>query len=117
MVLCFKIMLYGIFCESASYVKICKNFAKKCFACLVGNGKSSTFAPAIERDAAVIEILKVKLGSSNLLKKKLFEKFLQKSLVVRNKVLTFASAFSKKAIKEEFFERFRYEQASSTILT
>ncbi len=82
-----------MFCKSASYVKICKKFAKKCFACLVGNGKSSTFAPAIERDAAVIEILKVKLGSSNLLKKKLFEKFLRKSLVVRNKVLTFASAF------------------------
>ena len=31
--------------------------------------------------------------------------------------LTFASAFEKEAIKEEFFERFRYEQASSTILT
>ena len=51
-----------MFCKSASYVKTCKKFAKKCFACLVGNGKSSTFAPAIERDAAVIEILKVKLG-------------------------------------------------------
>ena len=99
MVLCFKIMLYGMFCKSASYVKICKKFAKKCFACLVGNGKSSTFAPAIERDAAVIEILKVKLGSSNH-SKKLFEKFLRKSLVVQNKVLTFASAFSKKAIKK-----------------
>ena len=31
--------------------------------------------------------------------------------------LTFASAFKTKAFKEEFFERFRYEQASSTILT
>ena len=109
-------MLYGIFCKSASYVKIYKKFAKKCFACLVGNGKSSTFAPAIERDAAVIEILKVKLGSSNR-SKKLFEKFLRKSLVVRNKVLTFASAFENDSDKEEFFERFRYEQASSTILT
>ena len=109
-------MLYGIFCKSASYVKACKKFAKKCFEYLVGMEKSSTFAPAIERDAAVIEILKVKLGSSNH-SKKLFEKFLRKSLVVRNKVLTFASAFSKKAVKEEFFERFRYEQASSTILT
>ena len=69
MVLCSKIMLYGMFCKSAGYVKICKKFAKKCFACLVCNGKSSTFAPAIERDAAVIEILKVKLGSSNHSKK------------------------------------------------
>ena len=82
----------------------------------MGMEKSSTFAPAIERDAAVIEILKVKLGSSNLLKK-LFEKFLLKSLVVQNKVLTFAYAFENDSIKEEFFERFRYEQASSTILT
>ena len=82
----------------------------------MANGKSSTFAPAIERDAAVIEILKVKLGSSNLLKK-LFEKFLLKSLVVKNKVLTFASAFENDSDKEEFFERFRYEQASSTRLT
>ena len=32
---------------------------------LVGIQKSPTFASAIERDAAVIEILKVKLGSSN----------------------------------------------------
>ena len=42
-----------------------KTLQKKCFADLVGMEKSSTFAPAIERDAAVIEILKVKLGSSN----------------------------------------------------
>ena len=37
--------------------------------------------------------------------------------MVRNKVLTFASAFENDSDKEEFFERFRYEQASSTILT
>ena len=30
--------------------------------------------------------------------------------------LTFASAFETKVFKEEFFERFRYEQASSTRL-
>jgi hypothetical protein len=83
----------------------------------VGMEKSSTFAPAIERDAAVIEILKVKLGLLNLLKKNFLKKKLRKSLVVRNKVLTFASAFENDSDKEEFFERFRYEQASSTILT
>ena len=58
-----------MFCKSATYEGRCKNFAKKCFADLVGMEKSSTFALAIERDAAVIEILKVKLGPSNLLKK------------------------------------------------
>ena len=49
--------------------------------------------------------------------KKLFENFFLKSFGGSKKVLTFASAFRKKAVKEEFFERFRYEQASSTSLT
>ena len=48
--------------------------------------------------------------------KKLFSKKLQKVLVVSKIVLTFASAFEMKAFEEEFFERFRYEQASSTRL-
>ena len=55
--------------KSGFYVKGCKFSAKKCFVCLVGMGKNSTFAPAIERDAAVIEILKVKLGLQNHSKK------------------------------------------------
>ena len=72
--LCFKIMLYGIFWISATYVKACKKVLKKRCEYLVGMQKSPTFAPAIERDAAVIEILKVKLGSSNLLKKTFWKK-------------------------------------------
>ena len=46
--------------------------------------------------------------------KKLFENFLRKSFGSSKIVLTFASAFRKKAFREEFFERFRYKQASST---
>ena len=46
--------------------------------------------------------------------KKLFENFLPKSFGSSKIVLTFASAFRKKAVKEKFFERFRYKQASST---
>ena len=46
--------------------------------------------------------------------KKLFENFSSKSFGGSEKVLTFASAFRKKVVKEEFFERFRYKQASST---
>ena len=42
-------------------MKGCKIFAKKCFMDLAGMWKSSTFAPAIERDAAVIEILKTEM--------------------------------------------------------
>ena len=49
--------------------------------------------------------------------KKLFLKKTSKSFGSSKISLTFASAFRKKAVKEEFFERFRYEQASSTILT
>ena len=85
--------------KSGFYVKGCKFSAKKCFVCLVGMGKTSTFAPAIERDAAVIEILKVKLGLQNH-SKNFFWKNLLKSLVVIKIVLIFASAFSKKAIKK-----------------
>ena len=74
MVLCFKIMLYDMFWVSATYVKACKKVLKKRCEYLVGMWKSSTFAPAIERDAAVIEILKVKLGSSNYSKKTFWKK-------------------------------------------
>ena len=49
--------------------------------------------------------------------KKTFWKKLRKSFGSSKISLTFASAFEKKVFKEEFFERFRYEQASSTILT
>ena len=63
-----------MFCKSASYVKACKKVFKKRCEYLVGMEKSSTFAPAIERDAAVIEILKVKLGLLNLLKKNFLKK-------------------------------------------
>ena len=69
-------MLYGIFCKSTTYVKGCRKIAKKCFMHLVGNDKSSTFAPAIERDAVQIEILKTKERKHGLpLQKKLFENF------------------------------------------
>ena len=76
--LCLKNVLYGIFWISATYVKACKKVLKKRCEYLVGMWKSSTFAPAIERDAAVIEILKVKLGSSNLLKKNFLKNFFEK---------------------------------------
>ena len=92
--------------------------AKKCFTDLVGMHKSSTFAPAIERDAVQIEILRTEMRiRTSASKKNFLKKILRKDLVVRNKVLTFASAFENDSDKEEFFERFRYEQASSTILT
>ena len=69
-------------------MKGCKKFAKKCFIDLAGNEKSSTFAPAIERDAAVIEILKTKERKHELpLQKKLFENFFRKVLVVQKKSL------------------------------
>ena len=51
------------------------------------------------------------------LKKNFFQKKTSKSFGGSKISLTFASAFETKAVKEEFFERFRYEQASSTILT
>ena len=87
-------------CVSVTYVKSDNFLAKKCFADLVGMQKSSTFAPAIERDAVQIEILKQSWGYELPLQKKLFEKKLRKSFGSSKIVLTFASAFEKKAIKK-----------------
>ena len=84
---------------------------------LAGNEKSSTFAPAIERDAAVIEMLKTKERKHELpLQKKLFEKTSEKFWQFK-KSPYLCIRFRNESHKEEFFERFRYEQASSTILT
>ena len=97
-------------------MKGCKFSAKKCFACLVGMEKTSTFAPAIERDAAVIEILKVKLGLQNHSKNFFLKKSSKKFGGYKNSPYL-CIRFRNESHKEEFFERFRYEQASSTILT
>ena len=50
------------------------------------------------------------------LKKKTFSKKTSESFGSSKKSLTFASAFENESFEEEFFERFRYEQASSTRL-
>ena len=71
---CPLFMFFGIFCKSATYVKGDNFLAKKSCEYLVGNKKSSTFAPAIERDAVQIEMLKAKLGFENHIKKNFFEK-------------------------------------------
>ena len=59
---------------------------------------------------------KVEVLNLTALKNK-FSKKLVKSFGSSKISLTFAFAFETKVFKEEFFERFRYEQASSTILT
>ena len=64
----------------------------------------------------MIEILKVKLGSSKPLKKT-FLKISSKKFVGYKNSPYLCIRFLKESHKEEFFERFRYEQASSTILT
>ena len=97
-------------------MKGCKFSSKKCFVCLVGMGKTSTFALAIERDAAVIEILKAKLGLQNH-SKKTFLKISSKKFGGYKNSPYLCIRFLKESHKEECFERFRYEQASSTILT
>ena len=96
-------------------MKGCKFLAKKCFVCLVGMEKTSTFAPAIERDAAVIEILKVKLGLQNH-SKNFFLKISSKKFGGYKNSPYLCIRFLKQSHKEEFFQRFRYERASSTIL-
>ena len=66
----------------------------------MGNDKSSTFAPAIERDAVQIEILNKGTEIRTSTSKKNFLKKLRKSFGGSKKLLTFASAFEKIAIKK-----------------
>ena len=81
-------------------MKGCKKSAKKCFIDLAGNWKSSTFASAFERETQMsIEMLDKDKGLEPPLKK-LFLIFFLKSFGGSEKVLTFASAFRKKAIKK-----------------
>ena len=83
---------------------------------LVGMCKSSTFAPAIERDAVQIEILKQSWGYELPLQKKLFLKISSEKFWQFKKSPYLCIRFRNESHKEEFFERFRYEQASSTRL-
>ena len=78
-------------------------------------GKALPLHPQSREIRGKLEMVKTKMRLETHFKK-LFEKKLRKNFGSSKIVLTFASAFSKKAIKEEFFERFRYEQASSTRL-
>ena len=55
--------------------------------------------------------------SSGFEKKRFFKKKLEKVLVVQKKALPLHPLSKPRAFEEEFFERFRYEQASSTSLT
>ena len=98
-----------------TYVKSDNFLAKKCFEYLVGNDKSSTFAPAIERDAVQIEILKQSLGYELPLQKNFLKKT-SKKFWQFEKSPYLCIRFRNDSNKEEFFERFRYEQASSTRL-
>ena len=83
---------------------------------LAGNEKSPTFAPAIERDAAVLEILKTKERKRELHFRKNFLKIFSEKFWRFKKSPYLCIRFRKDGDKEEFFERFRYEQASSTRL-
>ena len=67
---------------------------------LVGMQKSSTFAPAIERDAVQIEILKQSWGYELPLQKKLFEKNFEKVLVVQKKSLPLRPLSQRKPLKK-----------------
>ena len=78
----------------------CKKSAKKCFIDLAGKGKSSTFAPAFERETQMsIEMLNKDKGLGPPLEN-FFLKFSLKSFGGSEKVLTFASDFRKKAMKK-----------------
>ena len=63
-----------------------------------------------------LEIVKIKMRLETHFEKKLFKKFKKKFGGFKNSPYL-CIRFLNESYKEEFFERFRYEQASSTILT
>ena len=67
----------------------------------MGNDKSSTFAPAIERDAVQIEILKTKFGMwTSASKKNFLKKNFEKVLVVQKKSLPLHPLSKRKHLKK-----------------
>ena len=81
----------------------------------MGMCKSSTFATAIERDTRKLEMVKIKMRLETHFKKNFLKKTLKKFGGFKNSPYL-CIRFLNESYKEEFFERFRYEQASSTRL-
>ena len=100
---CSKIYVLQHPCQSACYKKVSKKIRKNSHIYLDVMDKLSTFAPALlERQSLMIDILLMIKGSENKNKKTS-----KKVWKLSEKVLIFASAFAKKAVRQksrQFFE-------------
>ena len=100
---CSKIYVLQHPCQSAYYEKVSKKIRKNSHIYLDVMDKLSTFAPALlERQSLMIDILLMIKGSENKNKKTS-----KKVWMLSEKVLIFASAFVKKAVRRrphQFFE-------------
>ena len=100
---CSKIYVLQHPCQSACYKKVSKKIRKNSHIYLDVMDKLSTFAPALlERQSLMIDILLMIKGSENKNKKTS-----KKVWMLSEKVLIFASAFVKKAVRRrphQFFE-------------
>ena len=100
---CSKIYVLQHPCQSAYYEKVSKKIRKNSHIYLDVMDKLSTFAPALlERQSLMIDILLMIKGSENKNKKTS-----KRVWMLSEKVLIFASAFVKKAVRRrphQFFE-------------
>ena len=80
-------------------------------------GKALPLQPQSREIRGKLEMVKTKMRFETHFKKNFFEKKLRKKFGGFKNSPYLCIRFRNEGIKEEFFERFRYEQASSTILT
>ena len=94
--------------------------AKKCEKSVAGVwwvcGKALPLQPQSREIRGKLEIVKTKMRLESHSKKTFLKKTSEKFGGFKNSPYL-CIRFRNESIKEEFFERFRYEQASSTILT
>ena len=79
-------------------------------------GKALPLQPQSREIRGKLEMVKTKMRFETYFKKTFLKKNFEKFWRFKNKPYL-CIRFRKESRKEEFFERFRYEQASSTILT
>ena len=80
-------------------------------------GKALPLHPQSREIRGKLEMVKTKMRLETHFKKNFLKKKLRKSFGGFKKSPYLCIRFLKESYKEEFFERFRYEQASSTRLT
>ena len=109
-------MLYDMFVNQQLTRMTAKKYEKSVSSVWWVCGKALPLQPQSREIRGKLEMVKTEMRLEAHFKKNFFEKNFEKFWRFKNKPYL-CIRFRNESIKEEFFERFRYEQASSTILT